>query len=113
MPRRRKKSTLAERLQHVLEVMQEERGWNKATMAREMGTEPNRLHHWLSGSRKTMSSRFAWPLQDKYRWNARWILDDDGPERIPAPDPEKDEVIEELRQLPVDRLRAIKSAVAP
>lgn len=87
-------------------------GWDQATLAREMGTEQNRLQHWLTGRNKTMKSKYAWPLQDKYRWNARWLLDGEGVERLPAPDPEKERIIEDLRSLPTDRLKAIRTALS-
>lgn len=92
----------------------DEMGWNKAQLSREIGAKnQSTVGEWMNHRNSSMDPRFAWPLQDKYRWNARWLLLGEGPERIPAPDPEKEQIIEELRQLPVERLIAIKSVVAP
>lgn len=115
MARNWKNSLLKDRVAHVLAVMEEEQGWEhpQVELARAMKTGQNNLQHWLSGRNLTMKSRYAWPLQDKYRWNARWVLDGEGPERIPAPDPEKDKILEDIRRLSVERLKAIKSVVSP
>lgn len=105
-----KKNTLSRRLKHVLEVMD----WTETELARAIGAgHQSTVQHWIVGRNKRMQSRFAWPLQDKYGWNARWVLDGEGPERIPAPDPEKDQIIEELSRLSIERLRAIRSIIIP
>lgn len=105
-----KSKTLSRRIKHILEVME----WTETDMAREIGAgHASTIQHWTTGRNKRMQSRFAWPLYDKYRWNPRWVLDGEGPERVPAPDPEKDKIIEEMRQLPLERLRAIKLVVTP
>ena len=80
-------------------------------MSREIGApHDSTVGNWMRRN-KGMDAYYAFILQDKHRWNARWLLYDEGPERIPAPDPEKAEIIRELEALPVERLRAIRAAI--
>lgn len=104
-----KNSTLGERLEYVLEEME----WDGAQLAREIGApHQSTVGNWLSGYNKTMAPRFAFALQDKYRWNARWLLLSEGPPRISTPDESKEKILDELRNLPLDRLKAVRAVLS-
>lgn len=111
-PRNWKKTTLAERLQYVLDVMADELGWDEAELARQMGARgQSTVQHWLKGRNKRMQSRFAWPLQDNHRWNARWLLDGEGEPRIAFVAPEKRRLVDRVSSMPVERLKALLEAL--
>lgn len=105
-----KNSTLAERLQYVMDEMD----WQyKAELARAVNTpHQSTVGNWFlrDGS---MDPKYAFRLQDKHRWNARWLLQGEGPERIPAPDPEVDEIIKEIQDLPKERIQALRAILLP
>lgn len=100
-------SSLRERLEHVMHEMD----WKPADLGRELGTAyDSTVGNWMSRN-SGMDARYAFILQDKHRWNARWLLYGEGPERIP--DPAKAKILEDLSALPIDKLRAIQAAIAP
>jgi hypothetical protein len=107
-----KKSTLAQRVEYLLETMESEAEWDEAELARQMGAKgQSTVQHWRLGRNKRMQSRFAWPLQDKHRWSARWLLDGDGEPRMPYVEAEKRKLIETVSTLPADRLRALVTLI--
>ena len=105
MARDWKNSTLAERLEHVLKVME----WSPAEMGRAIGTpHDSTVSNWINRNRR-MDYHYAFVLQDKYGWNARWLLEAVGRERVA--EPERAEILGSLEVLPIERLRAIKAAL--
>lgn len=96
---------LADRIKRVLD---EQFAGNKSEMARAIGLDPasGTVHNWLRRNRN-MDSSYAFILQDKFKWNARWILEGVGPERLNVLDPESEQMIEKIRALPPERRRAL------
>lgn len=107
-PKSWKKSTLAERVQYVLDEME----WTEAEFARQVGARgQSAVQHWTIGRNKTIKPKFAWPLQDKHRWSARWLLDGEGEPRIPFVEAEKQKLIERVSSLPAERLKALAELI--
>lgn len=98
-----KHPTLASRITRILEVME----WSQADFAREIGATPGAVGHWLLRNQQ-MDAGYAFILQDKHRWNARWILEGIGPARIEATDEEAAELYRQILSLPAERRRALK-----
>lgn len=102
------KSTLGERLEFVMSEME----WDEAELARQMGARgQSTVQHWIRGRNKRMQSRFAWPLQDKHHWSARWLLDGEGEPRMPYIDAEKQKIVDRVTALPIERLKALAAAI--
>jgi transcriptional regulator with XRE-family HTH domain len=93
---------LASRIRRILEVME----WSQSDFAREIGASPGAVGHWLLRNQQ-MDAGYAFILQDKHRWNARWILEGIGPSRIDATDEEAEALFREIMDLPADRRRAL------
>ena len=100
MPR---KQALADRLQHIMDEM----GWSQAELAREMGCTRAAVNNYMSGFSKKVDPTFAFRLQDKHRWNARWILEGEPPARIEPLTPREEALLAKLRALPEERRRAV------
>lgn len=103
------KTPLAERLNYVMEEM----GWSAADLAREVeASEQSTVGNWLSGRNKSMAPAFAYRLQDKHYWNARWLMEgtEGLPRRLPVLEPERKQVLEHFTALPLERLRAVMAA---
>ena len=96
---------LASRIQRILD---EEFGGNKSAMARAIGADPrgSTITNWLRRN-KGMDPVYAFRLQDKYRWNARWILEGTPPARIEPLTPREEALLAKLRALPEERRRAV------
>jgi transcriptional regulator with XRE-family HTH domain len=102
------RSTLAERLAYVLK----ETGWSEAELARQIGANgQSTVQHWLRGRNKTMQPRFANALQDKHRWDARWLLEGHGDPRLPFVEAEKQQILDRVSALPIERLRALAELI--
>jgi transcriptional regulator with XRE-family HTH domain len=95
---------LAGRIRWILEVMQ----WSQSDLAREIGASPGAVGHWLLRNQQ-MDASYAFILQDKHRWNARWILEGIGPSRIEVTDEEAEALFREIMELPADRRRALRT----
>jgi hypothetical protein len=111
-PRRRTatpRTPLAERLEHVLREME----WKPADLGRACEvSEQSTVGNWLSGRNKTMDPVFAFRLQDKHRWNARWLLEGEPwPPRLPAMEMERQRILDGVGALPMERLKALASAL--
>lgn len=103
-PKNWKKSTLADRLQYVMDEMK----WNEAELARQIGAAgQSTVQQWTKGRNQTMQSKFVWPLVDNHRWSARWLLDGDGEPRMPFVEAERRRLIETVSSQPLERLRAV------
>lgn len=98
-----KKQTLADRLQHIMDEM----GWSQAELAREMGCTRAAVTNYMSGFSKQVAPKFAFRLQDKHRWNARWILEGEPPARIEPLTAREEALLAKLRALPEERRRAL------
>jgi hypothetical protein len=104
-----KNSTLSERIEYVLKEME----WTEAELTRQIDAAgQSTVQQWRTGRNKTMQSRFAWPLQDKHRWNARWLLDGEGDPRLAYVEPERQQLIERVGALPADRLKALVAFIS-
>lgn len=103
MPERdRKYPTLAARIAHVMETM----GWSQADLARELDCNAQTVNNWLLRNGKLEAS-YAFALQDKHRWNARWIIEGVGPSRMAILDADSEELLERIRGLPAERRKAL------
>lgn len=99
---------MAERLDYVLREMK----WNQADLARAVkASEQSTVGNWFSGRNKTMEPRFAFLLQDEHYWSARWLLEGEGPPRLEVIEPEKRKILEDVSELPLDRLRAVAAVL--
>lgn len=98
-----KKQGLRERLQAIMEEM----GWSQADLSREMGCSRAAVTNYMTGFSKAVDPAFAFRLQDKYRWNARWILEGEPPARIEPLTAREEALLAKLRELPEERRRAI------
>lgn len=94
---------LSSRIRYVLQEMD----WSISRLAREVGAgSPGAVGNWLSRN-QGMDAKFAFVLQDKYRWNARWLLEGVLPRRIEATDKEAEELYRRILDLPADRRKAL------
>lgn len=93
---------LASRIRRMLEVM----GWSQSDLAREISATPGAVGNWLHRNQQ-MDAQYAFILQDKHRWNARWILEGVGPARIEATDEEAESLYRQIMRLPAPRRRAL------
>jgi transcriptional regulator with XRE-family HTH domain len=93
---------LASRIRRMLAVME----WNQSDLAREIGATPGAIGNWLHRNQQ-MDARYAFLLQDRYRWNARWIIEGIGPERLQVVDKEAEELYNRILSLPADRRKGL------
>ena len=98
-----KKQGLPERLQTIMDAMD----WSQADLAREMNCTRASVNNYMSGFSKNVDPKFAFRLQDRHRWNARWILEGEPPARIVPLTPREEALLAKLRELPEERRRAI------
>lgn len=94
---------LASRIRYVLKEM----GWSPSKLSREVGAgSPGAIGNWLKRN-QGMDASFAFVLQDKYRWNARWLIEGVLPRRIEATDEEAEALYRQILALPADRRKAL------
>lgn len=94
---------LRARIRHVLDVMK----WTPSQLSREVDAgSPGAVGNWL-GRNRGMDASFAFKLQDKYRWNARWLLEGVLPRRLEVSDEEAETLYQQLLELPADRRKAL------
>lgn len=106
--RDRKHLDLASRIRFILKEMK----WTKSQLARELGCEPSAVGNWLRRNRG-MDASYAFILQDKYRWNARWIIEGVGPPRIEVLEEQGEELLQRIRELTPERRRALSLLIDP
>jgi transcriptional regulator with XRE-family HTH domain len=94
--------TLAARLLYILETAQ----MSKSELARELGVGPSTVGNWINRN-GTMEWACAFRLQDKLKWNARWLLEGVGPRKIASSDAEAEQLLREILDLPPERRRAL------
>lgn len=104
MARVNKLMTLPDRLGRILQF----HGWSQSQLAREVGVTPGAVGHWMLRD-KQMDARFAFILQDRHGWNARWVLEGVGPERVIAADRESAEILAEILSATPERRRALRT----
>jgi hypothetical protein len=92
---------LSSRIKHILDVME----WNQSDLAREIDATPGAVGNWLHRDQQ-MDASYAFILQDKHRWNARWILEGVGPARMEVADEDTERLFREVMGLPAERRRA-------
>jgi transcriptional regulator with XRE-family HTH domain len=102
MPKRPGAPGLSERLKIILKEM----SWTPSEMARELGIGASTVGNWLHRN-NAMEPRCAFLLQDKYLWNARWILEGVGPQRLVVLPAEDETILQKVRELPPERRRAL------
>lgn len=93
---------LSARIRRMLEVM----NWSQSDLAREIGATPGAIGNWLHRNQQ-MDARYAFLLQDRYRWNARWIIEGVGPERLQIVDKEAEDLYNRILSLPPDRRKGL------
>lgn len=78
---------LAERIQTVLD---EATDIDQVKLAEAAGVTKGTVNQWLSGQIKSIKLEYAVGIQDRYGFNAVWLVMDKGPKRVKithAPDP--------------------------
>ena len=94
---------LASRIRYVLKEM----GWTPSQLSREVGAgSPGAVGNWLTRN-QGMDASFAFVLQDKYRWNARWLIEGVLPRRIEVTDEEAESLYRAILDLPPERRKAL------
>lgn len=73
--------------------------WSQADLARAAGCSRAAVTNYMTGFSKNMEPRFAFRLQDKFQWNARWLLEGVGPARVKVLPRDEEEAIEALREM--------------
>lgn len=94
--------TLWQRIKRVMEVM----GWDEADLRRELGLKPQHVWNWKNRN-ETIGFEEALDLQTKTLFNARWIMSQEGPERMTALNPDEQRLIDAYRGMDKDRRAAI------
>jgi hypothetical protein len=79
---------------------------NQSEMARALGTGPGTIGNWLNRN-QGMDASYAFILQDKYRWNARWVVEGVLPRRIEVTDEEAEALFQRILSLPAERRKAL------
>lgn len=94
---------LASRIRHMVE-----KGFNdnQSELARALNTGPGTIGNWLARN-QGMDPAFAFILQDRYRWNARWILEGVLPRRMEVSDEEAEALYQQILSLTPERRRAL------
>lgn len=80
--------------------------WNQSDLARAIEATPGAVGNWLNRNQQ-MDARYAFILQDKHRWNARWILEGVGPARIELADTEAEALYQQILGMSADRRKAL------
>lgn len=94
---------LASRIRHVLKEMK----WTPSRLSREIGaSSPGAVGNWLKRN-ESIDAKYAFVLQDKYRWNARWLIEGVLPRRLEISDPEAEALYQQILELPTDRRKAL------
>lgn len=81
--------------------------WTQADLARELACNPQTVNNWLLRN-SALDPHLAFALQDKHRWNARWLIEGVGPARIDAVDGEAEALFRDIMALPAERRRALR-----
>lgn len=68
----------------VLYILKVQYGDNKSKMTDDLGCSTGTIGNWLTRD-DGMDWPYAYALMDKYRWDARWILDGTGDPKLPDP----------------------------
>jgi hypothetical protein len=79
---------------------------NQSELARALNTGPGTIGNWLARN-QGMDPAFAFTLQDRYRWNARWLLEGVLPRRMEVSDEEAERLYQQMLSLSPERRRAL------
>jgi len=106
-PAMAKTTTLADRLQTIMDSM----GWEtQVDLAKAAKTTRQVVQNWMKrGANQEIKARYAFNLQDRTRFNARWIIYGDGPERIVDMSPDEQRMVAKYRKMPVDKQAAFST----
>lgn len=92
----------------VLYVLKVQYGDNKSRMTDDLGCSTGTIGNWLTRD-DGMDHTYAYYLMDKYRWDARWILDGTGEPKLPDPlTPAERKLLDDYRQADERRQEAAK-----
>jgi hypothetical protein len=94
---------LASRIRHIVA---EGFSDNQSELARALNTAPGTVGNWLARN-QGMDPSFAFLLQDRYRWNARWVLEGVLPRRMEVSDEEAEELYQRILSLSPERRKAL------
>jgi len=86
------KLSLWQRIQKVMEAM----SWDEADLRREVGLKPQDVWNWKNRNDKIGFEK-ALLIQTKTLFNARWIMTQEGPERMTALAPDELRLVEAYR----------------
>lgn len=99
---------LAERLALVMREMD----WKQVDLAKAAGSSKQAVTNWMRGHQTTISAEYALNLQDATRkFEARWILEGKGPTYRVRYDQEDEQLIAAFHAMPIERRRAIITAL--
>jgi hypothetical protein len=79
---------------------------NQSELARALNTGPGTIGNWLARN-QGMDPAFAFVLQDRYRWNARWLLEGVLPRRMEVSDEEAEALYQQMLSLSPERRKAL------
>lgn len=98
-------TTLPQRLQTIMDAM----GWNQSDLARAAKCTRQSVTNWMTSvsGKKAMEPRFAFNIQDRTRFNARWIIYGEGPPRMELADPDDAKLASAISKLPPERKRGL------
>lgn len=101
--------TLQERLERIMKVM----GWSaKTQLAKAAGASRQTVQHWFDrGPDQEMSAEYAFRLFAETRFNVRWILTGEGPERAEPVTADEQRFLERYRKLPAEIRGAVDTLV--
>lgn len=96
---------LASRIGHVVSETFDN---NQSEMARLIGAgSPGTIGNWINRN-DGMHWSYAFILQDRYGWNARWILEGVLPRRKDVTDEEAEALFRRIVSLPTERRKALQ-----
>lgn len=96
------KLSLWQRIQRVMEAM----SWDEADLRREIGLKPQDVWNWKNRNDKIGFEK-ALAIQTKTLFNARWIMTQEGPERMTALAPDELRLVEAYRARPKEEQKAL------
>jgi hypothetical protein len=94
---------LASRIRHIVKTGFND---NQSELARALSCGPGTIGNWLARN-QGLDPSFAFILQDRYRWNARWLLEGVLPRRMEVSDEEAEALYQQMLSLTPERRRAL------
>lgn len=96
------KLSIWQRIQRVMEVMK----WTEKDLRRELGMKPQDVWNWKKRN-GTIGFERALQLQTLTLFNARWLMSQEGPERMTALTEEEQRFIDAFRNMPKKQREAV------